>query len=103
MKTEYKVLIRISGNNASKKHAKKLTNYLENNLKNEAKIIIQSIIIDNYNFNISIEGNEIFAKRKFWNKYPNYSTILNKIRKFLEQKEVYAAIKASYDWHNELF
>ena len=103
MKTENKVLIRISGNNASKKHAKKLTNYLENNLKNEAKIIIQSIIIDNYNFNISIEGNEIFAKRKFWNKYPNYSTILNKIRKFLEQKEVYAAIKASYDWHNELF
>ena len=103
MKTEYKVLIRISGNNASKKHAKKLTSYLQNNLKNEAKIIIQSIIIDNYNFNISIEGDEIFAKRKFWNKYPNYSTILNKIRKFLEQKEVYAAIKASYDWHNELF
>ena len=42
MKTEYKVIIRISGNNASKKHAKELTSYLENNLKNEARIIIQS-------------------------------------------------------------
>ena len=87
MDEKYKVLIQINGKYASKKHSRQLTSYLKNNLENADNVIIESKINDEYNFNISIEGDEIFAKRMFWNKYPNYITILNKIRNFLEENE----------------
>ena len=99
----YIVLIQISGKYASVKHARELKNYLNDNFKDKDNILIRSRVNENYNFNISIEGKEIFAKRRFWNKYPRYSTILNKINGFIKEKQVYAAMKASYQLQNEIY
>ena len=99
----YKVLIQINGKFASIKHARELTNYLNHNLEDADNVIIKSKVNEDYNFNISIEGKEIFAKRRFWNKYPRYSTILNKINGFIKEKQVYAAMKASYQLQNEIY
>ena len=99
----YKVLIQISGKYASVKHARELKNYLNDNLQDKDNILIRSRVNENYNFNITIEGEEIFAKRRFWNKYPRYQTILNKINGFIKEKQVYSAMKASYQLQNELY
>ena len=99
----YKVLIQINGKFASIKHARELTNYLNHNLEDADNVIIKLKVNEDYNFNISIEGKEIFAKRRFWNKYPRYSTILNKINGFIKEKQVYAAMKASYQLQNEIY
>ena len=72
----YKVLIQISGKYASVKHARELKNYLNDNLKETDNILIRSRVNENYNFNISIEGKEIFAKRRF----------LLKEKKFLQKE-----------------
>ena len=99
----YKVLIQISGKYASVKHSRELKNYLNDNLNDTNNILIRSRVNENYNFNISIEGKEIFAKRRFWNKYPSYLSILNKIRAILKDDQVYAAMKASYELQNKLY
>lgn len=99
----YKVLIQINGKFASIKHARELTNYLNHNLEDADNVIIKLKVNEDYNFNISIEGKEIFAKRRFWNKYPSYLSILNKIRAILKDDQVYAAMKASYELQNKLY
>ncbi len=103
MEKENIVLIRINGKNAAKKHAYSLKKFLQNNLPDTEKVEVLVEINKNFNFNVSIDGYEIFAKRKFWNRYPNYKTINNKIKNQQEKEDVYKAIKASYDWHNKLF
>ena len=80
-----------------------IKNYLKDNLTGTDNVLIKSRVNENYNFNISIEGKEIFAKRRFWNKYPRYPTILNKINGFIKEKQVYAAMKASYQLQNEIY
>ena len=42
-------------------------------------------------------------KRNFWNKYPDYKNILKNINEKLNEKDMYAAMKAAYDFNNELF
>ena len=83
MEKENIVLIRINGKNAAKKHAYSLKKFLQNNLPDTEKVEVLVEINKNFNFNVSIDGYEIFAKRKFWNRYPNYKTINNKIQEYL--------------------
>jgi hypothetical protein len=72
-------------------------------LEESESIVVKTVINNNYNFNISINDKEIFSKRNFWNKYPNYENIVNKIQEKLNEKNMYAAMKAAYDFNNELF
>ena len=100
------LVIRISGKYSTKKHASSLTNFIKKELANINKkdnVQIETIIDENFNFNILLNDTEIFSKRNFWNKYPNYQKILNSINEKLNEKDMYAAMKAAYDFNNELF
>ena len=106
MNNKYKVLIKISGKYSTQKHADLLSAFILNSfsaLEESESIIVKTVINNNYNFNISINDKEIFSKRNFWNKYPNYENIVNKIQEKLNEKNMYAAMKAAYDFNNELF
>ena len=103
MNTKCEVLIQISGKNPSSKHAELLADYLINRIDEVDEIEIITKINPDYNFNISIDSVEIFSKRNFWNKYPNYKTILNRVNKRLEEKRVYSAMKFAYQLENERF
>jgi len=103
---KYKVLIKISGKYSTQKHADLLSAFILNNfseLEESESVVVKTVINKNYNFNISINDTEIFSKRNFWNKYPNYENIVNKIQEKLNEKNIYAAMKAAYDFNNELF
>jgi len=103
---KYKVLIKISGKYSTQKHADLLSAFILNSfseLEESESVVVKTIINKNYNFNISINDTEIFSKRNFWNKYPNYENIVNKIQEKLNEKNIYAAMKAAYDFNNELF
>tara|TARA_B100002051_G_scaffold115398_1_gene109728 strand:- start:1 stop:312 length:312 start_codon:yes stop_codon:yes gene_type:complete len=100
------ITIRISGKYSTKKHAISLTDYIKEDLSNIDKkdsVQIETVIDDSFNFNILLNDTEIFSKRNFWNKYPDYQDILNKIHEKLNEKDMYAAMKAAYDFNNELF
>ena len=100
------LVIRISGKYSTKKHASSLTNFIKKELSNINKkdnVQIETVIDENFNFNILLNNTEIFSKRNFWNKYPNYQKILNSINDKLNEKDMYAAMKAAYDFNNELF
>ena len=103
MNKKCKVLIQISGKKPSSKHAELLTDYLINRIDELDEVEIITKINPDYNFNISIDSVEIFSKRNFWNKYPNYKTILNRVNKRLEEKRVYSAMKFAYQLENERF
>jgi hypothetical protein len=103
MNKKCEVLIQISGKNPSSKHAELLTDYLINSIEESDEVEIITKINSDYNFNISIDSVEIFSKRNFWNKYPNYKTILNRVNKRLEEKRVYAAMKSAYQLENQRF
>ena len=106
MNNKYKVLIKISGKYSTQKHADLLSEFILNSfseLEESENIVVKTVINNNYNFNISINDTEIFSKRNFWNKYPNYENIVNKIQEKLNEKNIYAAMKAAYDFNNELF
>ena len=106
MNNKYKVLIKISGKYSTKKNADLLSEFILNSfseLEESESIVVKTVINNNYNFNISINDTEIFSKRNFWNKYPNYENIVNKIQEKLNEKNMYAAMKAAYDFNNELF
>ena len=69
------LVIRISGKYSTKKHASSLTNFIKEELSNINKkdnVQIETVIDENFNFNILLNDTEIFSKRNFWNKYPNY-------------------------------
>ena len=100
------LVIRISGKYSTKKHASSLTNFIKEELSKinkEDNVQIKTVIDENFNFNILLNDSEIFSKRNFWNKYPNYQKILNNINEKLNEKDMYAAMKAAYDFNNELF
>ena len=100
------LVIRISGKYSTKKHASSLTNFIKEELSKinkEHNVQIKTVIDENFNFNILLNDSEIFSKRNFWNKYPNYQKILNNIHEKLNEKDMYAAMKAAYDFNNELF
>ena len=100
------ITIRISGKYSTKKHAISLTDFIKEDLSNMDKkdsVQIETVIDDSFNFNILLNDTEIFSKRNFWNKYPDYQDILNKIHEKLNEKDMYAAMKAAYDFNNELF
>ena len=100
------LVIRISGKYSTKKHASSLTNFIKEELSKinkEDNVQIKTVIDENFNFNILLNDTEIFSKRNFWNKYPNYQKILNSINDKLNEKDMYAAMKAAYDFNNELF
>ena len=100
------IKIRISGKYSTKKHAISLTDFIKEDLSNIDKkdsVQIETVIDDSFNFNILLNDTEIFSKRNFWNKYPDYQDILNKIHEKLNEKDMYAAMKAAYDFNNELF
>ena len=100
------LVIRISGKYSTEKHASSLTNFINEELSNinkEDNVQIKTVIDENFNFNILLNDSEIFSKRNFWNKYPNYQKILNSINEKLNEKDMYAAMKAAYDFNNELF
>ena len=100
------ITIRISGKYSTKKHAISLTDFIKEDLSNIDKkdsVQIETVIDENFNFNILLNDTEIFSKRNFWNKYPNYQKILNNIHEKLNEKDMYAAMKAAYDFNNELF
>ena len=63
MEKENIVLIRINGKNA-KKHAYNLKKFLQNNLPDTEKVEVLVEINKNFNFNVSIDGYEIFAKKE---------------------------------------
>ena len=84
MNKKFEVLIQISGKKPSSKDARLLTDYLTKRIDELDEIEIITKINPDYNFNISIDSIEIFSKRNFWNKYPNYKTILNRVNKRLE-------------------
>jgi len=102
---KYIVIIKISGKFSTKKHAKKLSSFIIENFSklDDAVVKVEIIISEGHNFNVSIEGNEIFSKTNFWNRYPNYQTIVKKIAEKLNEKSMYKAMKAAYDFNNELF
>ena len=100
------ITIRISGKYSTKKHAISLTDFIKEDLSNIDKkdsVQIETVLDDSFNFNILLNDTEIFSKRNFWNKYPDYQDILNKIHEKLNEKDMYAAMKAAYDFNNELF
>ena len=100
------ITIRISGKYSTKKHAISLTNFIKEELSSINKkdsVQIETLIDESFNFNVSLNDTEIFSKRNFWNKYPHYQDILNKIHEKLNEKDMYAAMKAAYDFNNELF
>ena len=106
MNNKYKVLIKISGKYSTQKHADLLSAFILNNfseLEESESVVVKTVINKNYNFNISINDMVIFSKRNFWNKYPKYENIINKIQEKLNEKNIYAAMKAAYDFNNELF
>ena len=106
MNNKYKVLIKISGKYSTQKHADLLSAFLLNSFSEREEsesVVVKTVINKNYNFNISINDTEIFSKRNFWNKYPKYENIINKIQEKLNEKNIYAAMKAAYDFNNELF
>ena len=97
------LVIRISGKYSTKKHAISLTDFIKEDLSNIDKkdsVQIETVIDDSFNFNILLNDTEIFSKRNFWNKYPDYQDILNKIHEKLNEKDMYAAMKAAYDFNN---
>ena len=100
------ITIRISGKYSTKKHAISLTDFIKVDLSNIDKkdsVQIETVLDDSFNFNILLNDTEIFSKRNFWNKYPDYQAISNKIHEKLNEKDMYAAMKAAYDFNNELF
>ena len=100
------LVIRISGKYSTKKHASSLTNFIKEELSKinkEDNVQIKTVIDENFNFNILLNNTEIFSIRNFWNKYPNYQKILNSINDKLNEKDMYAAMKAAYDFNNEVF
>ena len=103
MNKKCEVLIQISGKKPSSKHSKLLTDYLINSIEELDEVGIITKINPDYNFNISVDSVEIFSKRNFWNKYPNYKTILNRVNKRLGEKRVYSVMKFAYQLENERF
>ena len=100
------LVIRISGKYSTKKHANSLRKFIQKELSKvnrKDNVQIKTVVDQNFNFNILLNDTEIFSKRNFWNKYPNYQDILNDINEKLNEKDMYAAMKAAYDFNNELF
>ena len=100
------LVIRISGKYSTKKHANSLRKFIQEELSKidrKDNVQIETVVDQNFNFNILLNDTEIFSKRNFWNKYPNYQDILNDINEKLNEKDMYAAMKAAYDFNNELF
>ena len=106
MDNNYKILIQISGKYSTQKHADALSSFILENFTDliESKIIVvENLVNEKFDFNISINDREIFSKRNFWNKYPNYEKIISEIQEILNEKNMYADMKAAYDFNNELF
>ena len=100
------LVIRISGKYSTKKHASSLRKFLQEELSKidrKDNVQIETVVDQNFNFNIILNDTEIFSKRNFWNKYPDYKNILKNINEKLNEKDMYAAMKAAYDFNNELF
>ena len=100
------LVIRISGKYSTKKHASSLRKFLQEELSKidrKDNVQIKTVVDQNFNFNILLNDTEIFSKRNFWNKYPDYKNILKNINEKLNEKDMYAAMKAAYDFNNELF
>ena len=102
-KIKFNILIQISGLHATKKHSVRLNEYIMKNFSEPELVFVETIINKESNFNICLNNIEIFSKRRFWNKYPNYKTIVNKIENKRQDLKVFAAMKAAYDFNNELF
>ena len=100
------LVIRISGKHSTKKHASSLRKFIQEELSKidrKDNVQIETVVDQNFNFNILLNDTEIFSKRNFWNKYPDYKNILKNINEKLNEKDMYAAMKAAYDFNNELF
>ena len=100
------LVIRISGKYSTKKHASSLRKFIQEELSKidrKDNVQIKTVVDQNFNFNILLNDTEIFSKRNFWNKYPDYKNILKNINEKLNEKDMYAAMKAAYDFNNELF
>ena len=100
------LVIRISGKHSTKKHANSLRKFIQEELSKidrKDNVQIETVVDQNFNFNILLNDTEIFSKRNFWNKYPDYKNILKNINEKLNEKDMYAAMKAAYDFNNELF
>ena len=100
------LVIRISGKYSTKKHANSLRKFIQEELSKidrKDNVQIETVVDQNFNFNILLNDAEIFSKRNFWNKYPDYKNILKNINEKLNEKDMYAAMKAAYDFNNELF
>ena len=100
------LVIRISGKYSTKKHASSLRKFIQEELSKidrKYNVQIETVVDQNFNFNILLNDTEIFSKRNFWNKYPDYKNILKNINEKLNEKDMYAAMKAAYDFNNELF
>tara|TARA_Y100001970_G_scaffold210461_1_gene256739 strand:- start:625 stop:936 length:312 start_codon:yes stop_codon:yes gene_type:complete len=100
------LVIRISGKYSTKKHANSLRKFIQEELSKidrKDNVQIETVVDQNFNFNILLNDTEIFSKRNFWNKYPDYKNILKNINEKLNEKDMYAAMKAAYDFNNELF
>ena len=100
------LVIRISGKYSTKKHANSLRNFIQEELSKidrKDNVQIETVVDQNFNFNILLNDTEIFSKRNFWNKYPDYKNILKNINEKLNEKDMYAAMKTAYDFNNELF
>tara|TARA_B100000424_G_scaffold118237_1_gene89279 strand:- start:293 stop:604 length:312 start_codon:yes stop_codon:yes gene_type:complete len=100
------LVIRISGKYSTKKHASSLRKFIQEELSKidrKDNVQIETVVDQNFNFNILLNDTEIFSKRNFWNKYPDYKNILKNINEKLNEKDMYAAMKAAYDFNNELF
>ena len=102
----FNLVIRISGKDSTKKHANSLRKFIQEELSKidrKDNVQIETVVDQNFNFNILLNDTEIFSKRNFWNKYPDYKNILKNINEKLNEKDMYAAMKAAYDFNNELF
>ena len=100
------LVIRISGKHSTKKQANSLRKFIQEELSKidrKDNVQIETVVDQNFNFNILLNDTEIFSKRNFWNKYPDYKNILKNINEKLNEKDMYAAMKAAYDFNNELF
>ena len=102
-KIKYNILIRISGLYSTKKHSVRLNEYIMKKFSEPEYLFVDILISKEHNFNICLNNVEIFSKRRFWNKYPNYKNIVKKIEDRRQDLKVFAAMKASYDFNNELF
>ena len=102
-KIKFNILIQISGLHATKKHSVLLNEYIMKNFSEPEHVFVETVINKEAKFNICLNNIEIFSKRRFWNKYPNYKTIVNKIENKRQDLKVFSAMKAAYDFNNELF